>query len=144
MDILHELYVLEDHMADYNVTLSEDDLARQEKAIVLAHASDGNDYEFKSCGTSSLILKSGDKVVKLGLGRRKFEVPYHPRIMMPYFRKRYQDGSCIEVFNYGDTKSADITDEKLLEIYKELENDGILWGDARKENLGGEVLAYVW
>lgn len=107
----------------------------EEKMIVLKEISKGEPYRFKSTGSTSLILQTGDQIVKIGAGRRKFEVPYHPRIMMPYFRKRYQDGSCIEVFNYGDTKSADITDEKLLEIYKELENDGILWGDARKENL---------
>ena len=107
----------------------------EEKMIVLQEISKGNPYRFKSTGSTSLILQTGDKIVKVGAGRRKFEVPYHPRIMMPYFRKRYQDGSCIEVFNYGDTKSAEITDEKLLEIYKELEDAGILWGDARKENL---------
>lgn len=107
----------------------------EEKMIVLKEISKGQPFRFKSTGSTSLILQTGDMIVKIGAGRRKYEVPYHPRIMMPYFRKRYQDGSCIEVFNYGDTKSADITDEKLLEIYKELEDAGILWGDARKENL---------
>ena len=32
MDIIHEFYLLEDHMADYNVTLSEDDLALIDKS----------------------------------------------------------------------------------------------------------------
>lgn len=107
----------------------------EEKIIVLKEISKGKPYRFKGAGSTSLILQTGDQVVKIGAGRRKFEVPYHPRIMMPYFRKRYQDGSCMEVFDYGETKSAEITDEKLLEIYKELEDAGILWGDARKENL---------
>ena len=31
-------------------------------------------YEFKSCGTSSLIIQAGEQIVKLGLGRRKFEI----------------------------------------------------------------------
>ena len=107
----------------------------EEKMLILKEISKGKPYSFKSTGSTSLILQTGDQIVKIGAGRRKYEVPYHPRIMMPYFRKRYQDGTCMEVFNYGDTKSAEITDEKLLEIYKELEDAGILWGDARKENL---------
>lgn len=54
---------------------------------------------------------------------------------MPWFRKKYSDNSVLEVFNYGNTKSADITDDILLEIYKEFEAAGIKWGDARKTNL---------
>ena len=134
MNMLSDARLLKDFVFS-KILLSEDSISRQEKAIVLSHISDGKDYEFKSCGTSSLILKTGDKIVKLGLGRRKFEVPYHPRIMMPHFRKRYDDGSCLEVFDYGDTEVADITSEKVLEIYKELEDAGIIWGDASKHNL---------
>lgn len=107
----------------------------EEKIMILQEVSKGELFKFKSVGTTSLILQTGEQVVKIGASRRKYEIPYHPRLMMPYFRKRYQDGSCIEVFDYGQTRSAEITDEKLLEIYKELEADGILWGDARKENL---------
>lgn len=134
INMLSDAKLLKDFVFS-KILLSEDSISRQEKAIVLSHISDGKDYEFKSCGTSSLILKTGDKIVKLGLGRRKFEVPYHPRIMMPHFRKRYDDGSCLEVFDYGDTEVADITSEKVLEIYKELEDAGIIWGDASKHNL---------
>lgn len=108
---------------------------REEKKLILEEVANGNEYKYKSVGSSSLLIQAGNQVVKLGAGRRKYEIPYHPRIMMPYFRKKYDDGSCLEVFNYGNTKSAKITDEVLLEIYKELENDGIIWGDARKDNL---------
>ena len=108
---------------------------REEKRMILEEVAQGNPYKYKSCGSSSLIIQTGDKIVKIGAGRRKFKIPYHPRIMMPYFRKEYSDESCLEVYNYGNCESADITDEKLLEIYKELEKDGIIWSDARKENL---------
>ncbi len=108
---------------------------RDEKKLIFEKVANGNKYKYLSCGSSSLIVQAGDQVVKIGAGRRKFQLPYHPRIMMPYFRKEYSDGSCLEVFNYGVVDSAQITDEKLLEIYKELESAGIVWGDARKENL---------
>lgn len=115
-----------------NLMLSED---RDEKKIILQTVSNGQKYNYLSCGSSSFIIQAGDQIVKLGIGRRKFNIPYHPRIMMPYFRKKYKDGSCLEVFNFGVVDSAEITDEKLLEIYKELESAGIIWGDARKDNL---------
>lgn len=108
---------------------------REEKQIILKHIANGNKYQYKSHGTSSFIIQAGRQIIKLGNGRRKFEIPYHPRIMMPYFRKKYSDESCLEIFNYGITDSAKITDEKLLEIYKEFERDKIKWGDAKKENI---------
>ncbi len=108
---------------------------REEKKIILQAIANGNKYRFLSCGSSSFVISAGDQVVKLSAGRRKYNIPYHPRIMMPYFRKKYDDGTCLEVFNYGIVDSAKITDEKLLEIYKELESAGIIWGDARKDNL---------
>jgi len=117
------------------ILLAENKEEREEKAMVLEEVAQGKTYKFRNCGTSSLIIQAGEQVVKLGLGRRKFEIPYHPRIMMPYFRKKYSDDSCLEVFNYGDIESAEITNEKLLEIYKELEKAGIIWGDASKKNL---------
>lgn len=109
--------------------------SREEKKLILQEVANGNPYQYKACGTTSFIIQAGDQIVKLGEAKRKYEVPYHPRIMMPYFRKKYEDDTTLEVFNYGNTGAAEITDEKLLEIYKELEDAGIRWGDARKANL---------
>lgn len=108
---------------------------REEKKIVLQKVANGNKYKYRSCGTQSLVIQAGNQVVKLGAKKRKFDIPYHPLIMMPYFRKKYSDDSVLEVFNFGNVKSAKITDEKLLEIYKEFEKDGIKWTDARKDNV---------
>lgn len=106
-----------------------------EKRMILEYVSNGNKFEYLSHGADSLLLKTGEQVVKLDSKKHTFEIPYHPRIMMPYFRKRYKDDQYLEVYNLGITESAKITDEQLLSIYKELEEAGILWGDARKENL---------
>lgn len=108
---------------------------RAEKRAVLETVANGNKYRFKSAGTSSLTIVAGNQVAKIGSKKRKFEIPYHPRLMMPYFRKRYEDDSTLEIYNLGNTKSAKITDESLLEIYKELEKSGIIWTDAHKENI---------
>lgn len=113
--------------------LLSDDI--DEKRMILQEVANGNEYKYKGRGMSSFVIQAGNQVVKLGAGRVKYELPYHPRIMMPYFRKKYSDGSCLEVFNMGECDQANITDEQLLEIYKELESAGIRWTDARKDNL---------
>lgn len=107
----------------------------EEKRMILEGVAHGNTYQFRAIGSSCLVIQAGDQVVKMVNSKRKFNIPYHPRIMMPYFRKEYDDMSCLEVFNYGNSRSPKITHEKLLEIYKELEKDGIIWTDARKSNL---------
>jgi len=108
----------------------------EEMKIIMQHLAKDNDIEVCGAGCMSVVFSAGDKVVKLG-DKVKFKVPYHPRIMMPYFRQEYETGVICEVFNFANVQEArNISDEQLLEIYKELEAAGIFWGDAKKDNLG--------
>jgi len=105
------------------------------KAVIDYISQKDGDFKFYAVGGTTLVFKTNTQVIKLGI-KEDFKVPYHPRLMMPYFRKQYETGVSLEVFNFADAKSAEnISDEQLLEIYKELENDGIFWGDAKKNNL---------
>lgn len=115
--------------------MSFDDEERFEKELILKEIAGEGKYKFKSAGFTSLVMQVGDKIVKLGEWKFQYRVPYHPRIMMPQFRKKYSDNSVLEVYNLGNTKSAKITDQELLKIYKELEATGIIWGDAKKDNV---------
>lgn len=108
----------------------------EEIKALLEYVSQGKELEYYTMGGTSFIFKAGDQVIKLG-DKFDFEVPYHPRLMMPYFRQKYDTGVSLEVFNFANVGSAaGITDEQLLEIYKELETAGIFWGDGKVENLG--------
>lgn len=115
--------------------MSLDDEERAEKELILREIAGESKYQFKSAGFTSLVMQAGDKIVKLGEWKFKYRIPYHPRIMMPHFRKKYSDNSVLEVYNLGNTKSVQITDQELLKIYKELEAAGIIWGDAKKDNV---------
>ena len=109
--------------------------AEEIKALI-EHVSQNKEFDYYAMGATSFIFKTGDQVIKLGC-KFDFEVPYHPRLMMPYFRRKYDTGLSVEVFNFANIgKSAGIKDEQLLEIYKELEEAGIFWGDAKVDNLG--------
>lgn len=113
--------------------LNSNDL--EEKELILKTVANGNEFSYKAIGYDSITFETGNQIVKLGISKNKFEIPYHPRLMMPYFRKKYENNSILEVYNLGNSKTADITDKELLDIYKELENAGIKWGDAKRENL---------
>ena len=115
--------------------LLTDKSIRYDKKKIIEHISGDNEIEYLGSGVSGVTYKVGNKVFKLIQSRLRFEIPYHPRIMMPQFRRKFEDNSMLEVLNLGKVKSANITDEKLLEIYKELEEAGIVWTDAKKENL---------
>ena len=119
----------------YNLLKSNDE-ELEEKRMILEKVANGNKFKYKTMGNDSIVFQAGNQIIKLGEDfENQYKIPYHPRIMMPYFRKKYKDNSVLSVFNLGNVKSIKITDEKLLEIYKELEEAGILWGDARKDNL---------
>ena len=129
------IYLTKREAIFYDLLKSSDE-ELEEKRIILEKVSNGNKFKYKTVGNDSIVFQVGNQIIKLGIDtENQYEIPYHPRIMMPYFRKKYKDNSVLSVFNLGNTKSIKITDEKLLEIYKELEEAGILWGDARKDNL---------
>lgn len=102
-----------------------------------------NRVQIVGLGAFSTAIKSGNKIVKVGAERGNnsvFEIPYHPRVLKPIIRKK--DVSTdperplfIEVQDEVDTNSR-ITDEELLQVYKELREAGIKWCDAKKDNLG--------
>ena len=66
------------------------------------------------------------------------KIPYHRRILQPLIRRRVLrsfKGLYVEISEYLQPDN-EITDEDAYSIYKELRNDGIIWLDAKKENLG--------
>lgn len=105
------------------------------KAVIDYISQNDGGSKYYAVGGNTFVFKTNTQVIKLGV-KEEFKVPYHPRLMMPYFRKKYDTGVCLEVFNFADAKSAvNVSDQQLLEIYRELERDKIFWGDCRKNNL---------
>lgn len=91
-------------------------------------------------GWYSNIFQIGNKILKVGVPRRTYEIPNHRRILQPFLRENFEtkDGkpfACIEL-------SEAVAVQKLMnytvlyDIYKELREAGIVWGDAKTENIG--------
>lgn len=119
---------------------------RSEEISTLAKfmLSENEDTGIEICGIGafSIAIKLGNKVLKIGGDRdnKNFEIPYHPRLIRPIIRKQNISGDSsrpihLEIQDEVDTHS-EITDEELLEVYKDLRKAGIKWCDPTKNNLG--------
>ena len=94
--------------------------------------------EYIGKGSLADVYKLGNKVIKFGENRLTDKIPYHKRILQPLVRRRVYRGYkdlYVEIAEYIKTDN-EITDEDAYAIYKELREDGIIWLDAKRENLG--------
>lgn len=108
-----------------------DEIANNEKV-------DLSDLEYVGKGSIAYVYRLGNKVIKFGNTRITEKIPYHKRILQPLIRRKIQTKPkdiYIEITEYLE-KDDKITDIDAYNIYKELRNDGIIWVDAKRENLG--------
>ena len=105
--------------------------------------SNYTDINYVDAGVFSEVYQIGNKVFKFGDKLNQYEIPNHRRLLQPIARANYtlKNGNaiaCIQVTPAVDTyfSNEEKSDEKLYEIYKELRDDGIIWLDAKWENLG--------
>lgn len=94
-------------------------------------------------GAYSTVFSVGDKILKVGKPRKTYEIPNSRRILQPMLRTNFRRDNgtffaTIEVSNSVNTKlkAEERTDEKLYALYKELRDEGVVWGDVKWENVG--------
>ena len=99
-----------------------------------------SDIESMTPGGFSDVYSIGDKVLKVGCPRRKYEIPNHRRILQPLLRTNFTtkydnvDFACVEVTEKVEMFNG--TDEELYEVYKELRESGIVFTDFKRNNFG--------
>lgn len=103
-------------------------------------ASEGKSHEIIAMGSNSIVIKSGDKIIKINEKERDsdFNIIEHPRLLTPIIRKNIstdlEEPLYLELQEEVDTSN--ITEKDVLEVYKELREAGIKWCDPRIQNLG--------
>ena len=115
----------------YGLTSIVDEIAKNENADI-------SELEYIGTGSLTSVYKLGNKVIKFGKNRLTDKIPYHKRILQPLIRRKVLSGFrnlYIEISEYIPPDNS-ITDEDAYLIYKELRDDGIIWLDAKRENLG--------
>ena len=119
------------------LTIIAEEIAENEK-------TDMSEIEYIDRGGYSTVAKLGNKVIKIGHKRLTYEIPYHRRLLQPLIRRKilpqksnpyHDEDLIIEIQEYIKPDKS-ITDDDVYLVYKELREDGIIWVDAKKENLG--------
>lgn len=113
------------------LTLIAEEISENEKTDISELEKIGN-------GEFSTAYKLGNKVIKFGKKRETYNIPYHRRLLQPLIRKMISSDYSpiyIEISEYLEPDES-ITDEDVYSIYKELRDDGIVWTDPQKANLG--------
>lgn len=123
------------NMLNYYSTLIKDILKEEKVSLKDVYCS---------CGSFSEVLIIGNKVLKVGSKFTK-HIPYDKRFLMPLIRTDayhgmpykdgyFEKGTMLEVYERVDTSN--ISDDDCYEIFMELLKKGILWADAKPDNLG--------
>ena len=103
------------------------------------------DIEILGRGAYSRSYKIGQFIFKIGDIRQTEAIPYHRRILQPIIRQDvtydYEKELYIEIQNEVDNKwyenmTIGEIEEELYRIYKEMREDGVVWTDIKKENVG--------
>ena len=133
--IICKMIDIKPQLLDYNtlrgLTIIVDEVAQNENVDI-------SKLEYIGKGSLTEVYKLGNKVIKFGKNRLTDKIPYHRRILQPLVRRRVYNSFkdiYIEIAEYIKTDN-EITDEDAYAIYKELREDGIIWLDAKRENLG--------
>lgn len=99
-----------------------------------------NNIEFIGEGTSSKIFGIGSKILKVGLPKDVFKMKNNKLFLQPIYRKeiksihRNETLMCVEITEKVDTEN--ITDEDVYYIYKTLRDEGLIWLDHIRGNVG--------
>lgn len=101
--------------------------------------TDLSNLKYVNSGSFSNVYRIGNKVIKFGKTRVTDNIPYHRRVLQPLLRRWVDTGDgnlYIEISEYIKQNDIDLEEDEIYQVYKELRNDGIIWADVRKANLG--------
>jgi hypothetical protein len=102
-----------------------------------------SDLQFISKGGYSCAFIAGDKVIKFGLPQAKYSIPRNSkRFIQPLVRHHFDIISqgkpsklSFEITELCDTQT-EVSKEELYQIYKDVRDQGMVWGDCHYVNVG--------
>lgn len=92
-------------------------------------------------GSYSDVYGVGNKIIKLGKEREKFNFHNNPYIVAPLLRKRVPLGNALDEYIYIEVqervqKVEKVSTEELYQLYKKIRNIGLVWLDIKASNVG--------
>lgn len=97
------------------------------------------DINIRNSGAYSSVIEVGDKIIKVGINRQTYNIPYDERILVPLIRvdlsKISSIKGTIEVSEKVDT-NIKLEEWQLYQLYKEMRNRGVCCADLKNSNVG--------
>ena len=100
------------------------------------------DIKYLDEGRYSKVYKIGDKIVKMSAEDRETnQIPYNRRtiesmIRMPIPNLKQEDKTLLFIEMMEEVEIGNITDEEVYQAYKDYREDGQIWLDPKKDNIG--------
>ena len=117
-----------------------DELKKLVDSIVKYENKNYSDIRKIGYGSFSDVYQIGNKVIKFGKERKKFNIDRNKLFLQPIYRANIKSGidkrqlMCIEVTEVVDTRN--VNTENLYQVYKKLREEGYVWIDCRLDNIG--------
>lgn len=92
------------------------------------------DIIYVNSGSYSDFYQIGNLGIKVGTKINE-KIPYHPRFLTPFLRRKIWKNIYLEVYKYVNT-NIEVSNDEIYNIYKEFRENGIIWIDPRTDNVG--------
>lgn len=109
---------------------------------IFTRYSDGdvNNIKYLANGFTSTVFQAGDKIIKIGKKRIKFDGQFSKYVLQPYLRKQFLDleGNVIFTVEVQDRCiTSNIDNDKIAEFIKKVnsESEHFVWLDSGEENV---------
>ena len=119
------------------------------KIVCEKNNSDLSNLHFVDYGESSVVFELNNQIIKLTFNEydkhpsMKEYVSHSSKILQPNFEQIIDDvklwGYTAKILGFKKLSLDNITDEDVLNMYVDLRDDGYLWYDTKKENIGKDA-----
>lgn len=130
-------------------TTKINELINSLKIVCEKNNSDLSNLHFVDYGESSVVFELNNQIIKLTFNEydkhpsMKEYVSHSSKILQPNFEQIIDDvklwGYTAKILGFKKLSLDNITDEDVLKMYVDLRDDGYLWYDTKKENIGKDA-----
>ena len=99
------------------------------------------DIKWKGEGSYNTVYSIGSKIIKVGNKPGVYKIPRNSKRFLKHLVRFFDERKCIEKMSSISIAelcdiSQEVSKEELYQIYKDVRKDGMIWSDAKPENVG--------
>ncbi len=99
------------------------------------------DIKWKGEGSYNTVYSIGSKIIKVGNKPGVYKIPRNSKRFLKHLVRFFDERKCIEKMSSISIAelcdiSQEVSKEELYQVYKDVRKDGMIWSDAKPENVG--------